>query len=76
MTAKSIDEDLHTAFRRIDVDGDGKLDLVGFTVILEELGLSWSRHETQDRFEIADKDRDGLISMPELQALLANYDLG
>ncbi|TNY36544.1 EF-hand domain-containing protein [Thermomonospora catenispora] len=75
MTAESIDDGLHTAFRRIDVDGDGKLDLVGFTVILEEMGLSWSRHETQDRFEIADSDRDGLISMPELQALLAKYDL-
>ncbi|HEX2315576.1 MAG TPA: EF-hand domain-containing protein [Thermomonospora sp.] len=75
MTAEPTHDGLITAFRRVDVDGDGQLDLVGFTLILEELGLSWSRHETQDRFEIADDNRDGLISLDELRAMLAGYDL-
>lgn len=69
----SGEDGLQAAFRRVDVDGDEKLDLVGFTMILEELGLSWGRQETQDRFEKADTNRDGLISYPELQALLESY---
>ncbi|REE96781.1 EF-hand domain-containing protein [Thermomonospora umbrina] len=75
MTAEPTQAGLFTAFQRVDVDGDGQLDLVGFTVILEELGLSWSRHETQDRFETADANRDGLISLDELSAMLAGYGL-
>ncbi|RAY13781.1 EF-hand domain-containing protein [Actinomadura craniellae] len=70
MTAEPIEHGLSTAFRRVDADGDGKLDLMGFTMILEELGLSWARHETQDRFETADTDRDGLISFAEFQVLI------
>jgi Ca2+-binding EF-hand superfamily protein len=75
MTAESAEDGLSNAFRRIDVDGDGKLDLMGFTLILDELGLSWSRHETQDRFEVTDSNRDGLISLNELRAMLVSYDL-
>ncbi|SEG91119.1 EF-hand domain pair [Thermomonospora echinospora] len=75
MTAESIEDGLINAFRRIDVDGDGKLDLMGFTLILDELGLSWSRAETQTRFEIADSNRDGLISLGELRAMLVPYNL-
>lgn len=68
-------EGLSTAFKRADTDQDGLLDLMGFTVVLEELGLSWARHETQDRFETADANRDGLISFEELTALLRTYSL-
>ncbi|ACY96060.1 MULTISPECIES: EF-hand domain-containing protein [Thermomonospora] len=75
MTAESIEGGLSNAFRRVDVDGDGKLDLMGFTLVLEELGLSWSRAETQERFERADSNRDGLISLDELRAMLASYNL-
>lgn len=70
MTSDSTDQGLFAAFTRADVDGDGKLDLVGFTIVLEELGLSWARHETQDRFEKADVNRDGLISYEELRGLM------
>lgn len=73
MTTESPDHALFAAFRRVDADDDGKLDLVGFTMILEELGLTWARHETQDRFEKADHNRDGLISFPELKDLLETH---
>lgn len=63
-------DQLITTFQRIDADGDDRLDLVGFTMVLEELGLSWARSETQHRFEQADLNRDGLISFTELQSLL------
>lgn len=75
MTAESTEDGLSNAFRRVDADGDGKLDLMGFTLILDELGLSWTRAETQDRFEIADSNRDGLISLAELKAMLVPYNL-
>lgn len=67
------DEGLSTAFGRADTDRDGRLDLVGFILVLEDLGMSWGRQETQHRFETADANRDGLISFAELQALLDTF---
>jgi len=64
------EDDLRTAFRRADLGGDDRLDLMEFTLVLESLGLSWTRADTQDRFETADTNRDGYISYDELQRLL------
>ncbi|MBO2454015.1 EF-hand domain-containing protein [Actinomadura barringtoniae] len=69
MTTKPED-DLLTVFRRADLGGDDRLDLMEFTLVLESLGLSWNRADTQDRFEQADTNRDGFISYEELQGLL------
>ncbi|MDX6741861.1 EF-hand domain-containing protein [Actinocorallia sp. A-T 12471] len=63
-------ESLLTAFRTIDVQDNGRLDLVGFTLVLDELGLTWSKAETQERFERADVNHDGYITLDELQAML------
>ncbi|GAB2820891.1 hypothetical protein GCM10022221_18550 [Actinocorallia aurea] len=63
-------ESLLTAFRTIDVQARGRLDLVGFTLVLDELGLTWSKAETQERFERADANHDGFITLDELQAML------
>lgn len=61
---------LLTAFRTIDVQEKGRLDLVGFTMVLEEVGLVWSKAETQERFERADTNHDGYITFDELQRML------
>jgi Ca2+-binding EF-hand superfamily protein len=69
VTAEPNDSALRDAFRRADTDHDDLLDLVGFTVVLEELGLHWDRQQIQHRFETADSNRDGLISYAEIQTL-------
>lgn len=73
MTTESAEGGLHATFSGIDADGDGRVDLVGFTLLLEKMGLSWARNETQSRFEEADTNRDGLISYPELRAIIDLY---
>lgn len=73
MTTGSTRDGLRTLFAGVDLDGDGRTDLVGFTMLLERLGLAWSRQETQARFEEADTNRDGLISFAEFEVLIATY---
>ncbi|MGP4025660.1 EF-hand domain-containing protein [Actinomadura sp. 3N407] len=70
MTTRPAGDDLLAVFRRADLGGDDKLDLMEFTLVLEELGLSWTRAETQDRFERADSNLDGFISYGEYRAIL------
>ncbi|WP_030168471.1 EF-hand domain-containing protein [Spirillospora albida] len=70
MTSRPTGDDLLTVFNRADLGGDEKLDLMEFTIVLEGLGLSWTRAEVQDRFEQADTDRDGFISFDEFRTLL------
>ncbi|MEO3786917.1 EF-hand domain-containing protein [Actinocorallia sp. B10E7] len=65
-------EGLLTAFRTVDAQEKGRLDLVGFTLVLDELGLVWSKAETQERFERADLNHDGYITFDELQRMLDN----
>jgi Ca2+-binding EF-hand superfamily protein len=74
MSTGAVQRDLLEAFTEADVNGTGKLDLVGFTVLMEGLGLTWARNETQDRFERADLNHDGLISFAEFQALIQSLD--
>ncbi|MFG2001838.1 EF-hand domain-containing protein [Spirillospora sp. NPDC048911] len=75
MTTKPTEDDLFAVFTRADLGGDDQLDLMEFTMVLDSLGLSWARHEVQDRFEKADLNRDGLISYPELRELLTTQGL-
>lgn len=70
MTTRPTGEDLLAVFRRADLGGDERLDLMEFTLVLEELGLNWTRAETQDRFEKADSNLDGFISYEEFRAIL------
>jgi Ca2+-binding EF-hand superfamily protein len=70
MTIKPTGDDLHAVFTRSDLGGDDRLDLMEFGMVLDSLGLSWTRAEVQDRFERADTNRDGFISFGELRALL------
>jgi Ca2+-binding EF-hand superfamily protein len=78
MTTKPTEDDLHTVFRRSDLGGDDRLDLMEFGMVLDSLGLSWTRAEVQDRFERADTNLDGFITFPELRVLLdtQGWDLG
>jgi Ca2+-binding EF-hand superfamily protein len=70
MTTRPAGDDLHAVFARGDLGGDQRLDLMEFTLVLEDLGLSWTRAETQDRFEKADSNLDGFISYEEFQAIM------
>ncbi|MFD0691049.1 EF-hand domain-containing protein [Actinomadura fibrosa] len=70
MTTRPTEDDLLAVFTRADLGGDEKLDLMEFTLVLESLGLAWTRAETQDRFERADTNRDGFISYGEFRAVL------
>ncbi|WP_433479410.1 EF-hand domain-containing protein [Spirillospora sp. CA-142024] len=70
MTTRPTGDDLLSVFTRADLGGDQKLDLMEFTMVLDELGLAWSRAETQDRFERADSNLDGFISYEEFRAIL------
>jgi Ca2+-binding EF-hand superfamily protein len=70
MTIKPTGDDLHAVFVRSDLGGDDRLDLMEFGLLLDSMGLSWTRAELQERFERADTDRDGFISLPELRVLL------
>jgi Ca2+-binding EF-hand superfamily protein len=70
MTTEPTGDDLHAIFTRADLGGDDRLDLMEFGLLLDSLGLSWTRAEVQDRFERADTDRDGFISFAELGVLL------
>ena len=70
MTTRPTEDDLHAVFTRSDLGGDDRLDLMEFGMVLDSLGLSWTRAEVQDRFERADTNRDGYISLPELRILL------
>ncbi|TDC71112.1 EF-hand domain-containing protein [Actinomadura sp. GC306] len=70
MTTRPAGDDLLAVFKRADLGGDERLDLMEFTLVLDELGLAWTRAETQDRFEKADSNLDGFISYEEYRAIL------
>ncbi|MQY09052.1 EF-hand domain-containing protein [Actinomadura macrotermitis] len=71
MTTKPAEEgDLAAVFSRADLGGDDRLDLMEFTLVMESLGMTWTRAELQDRFEKADTNHDGFISFPEFRALM------
>ncbi|QKW36118.1 EF-hand domain-containing protein [Actinomadura sp. NAK00032] len=70
MTTRPTEDDLLALFTRADLGGDRKLDLMEFTLVLDELGLAWTRAETQDRFERADGNLDGFISYEEFRAIM------
>ncbi|XP_059098211.1 calmodulin-4-like [Tigriopus californicus] len=69
MLKKSSDrrqrEALEEAFKRADVNGDGRLSVDEYYQILKEHGIECNREEIIQIMQIADKDHDGFISKEE-----------
>lgn len=57
--------DLGRLFRRMDEDGNRKLNLEGFISGLRGIGLEITDHEAKDMFEIFDTDGTGSLNMEE-----------
>jgi calmodulin/calcium-binding protein CML/plastin-2 len=67
LTAEQIEE-LRESFEYNDRDGDGKIELDEFKVMLEELGADMSDREAGIGFRDIDSNDDGLIDFEEFVA--------
>ena len=69
MLKKSSDrrqrEALEEAFKKADINGDGKLSVDEYSRILTENGVIITREEIIQMIKFADKDHDGCISRDE-----------
>ena len=69
MLKKSADrrqrEALEEAFKRADINGDGKLSVDEYSRIFTEHGVAITRDEIEHMINLADKDQDGFISKEE-----------
>jgi len=63
-------EELIEAFRVFDVDKNGEISVDELRVVLTTLGEKLTPQECQEIIEIADEDRDGVISAREFVKLL------
>ncbi|OAE27292.1 hypothetical protein AXG93_4363s1050 [Marchantia polymorpha subsp. ruderalis] len=72
---KVTNEELRLMVQEVDVNGDGEIDLGEFIILKSKFGLGSDDVEQRSAelriaFSIADADRDGHISAPDLQKLM------
>lgn len=65
--------DLKAAFAQQDLDGNGKIDLIEFRAIVEQLGLTLDRAEAEAVFDAADADETGFIDYEEFERWHAEH---
>ncbi len=53
------------SFDRFDEDGNGKIDLIEYRKLLEEMGSGLGRAEAEAAFDSIDRDENGLIDFEE-----------
>jgi Ca2+-binding EF-hand superfamily protein len=56
---------LQEAFKKADVNGDGRLNVDAYYTILHEHNIKCSKEEILNLIDIADKNKDGYISRAE-----------
>lgn len=56
---------IEESFRRFDADGNGKIDLIEFRKLLEEIGSGLGRAEAEAAFDSIDRDENGLVDFDE-----------
>lgn len=59
--------DIRKAFQDFDQDGNGKIDLVEFRTLVENLGMKLDRAEAEQLFDSIDEDETGLIDFEEFE---------
>ena len=62
--------DAETLFKKIDIDGNGQLDVAEVAAFLEPYGVGLDPQQVYELLDDADIDRSGGISMPEFRHLL------
>ena len=63
-------EQVHALMQRLDVDGDGLLDLNEFLGITAEFQLMQHQRQIWETFQELDKDKNGTISAAELRTVM------
>lgn len=61
----SVKDMFRHAFRAFDLDGNGRIDLNEFRVVLERLDIRLSPHQTRDFLRTLDRNGDGTIDCEE-----------
>ena len=56
------------SFDRFDEDGNGKIDLIEFRKLLEEMESGLGRAEAEAAFDSIDRDETGLVDFDEFFA--------
>ena len=56
---------LRARYDRCDKDGDGRIDLVEFSALLEALGLGYEEAQVRAAFMALDADQNGQIDFGE-----------
>lgn len=67
------EEELITALKKQDVNGDGKLSRLEVMAAFEELGSCWPWFRAKQGFRYADQDNDGYIDIKTELKLLVAY---
>ncbi len=76
------DEQVRTTFEQYDKDGNGKIDLIEFRELVNELGSDRSPADVEADFNAIDKDAGGLLEFEEfarwwnLRSAFDNHDEG
>ena len=80
MANKMADYDTTTnlirAFKTLDVDGSGSIDVDEFKFVCRDLGEGWSDKDLDNMIKEVDENNDGVISEKEFISMMKRKDAG